>query len=373
MQRVQARRFSMMVGVAVCFAALAATVAGYATAAAEEPPVSSGPSGPASIVGIGDSYLSGEAAGDYVEGTDSDTNRCHRSLHSLVVVAAATHPEPRQAYNLACSGATTADLRRYGTERYGERPQVEQLRRLAEQVDVRTVVVSIGGNDIGFGGMIRDCVASFLPLVDDCHPAIDAALPTKLAEVQPQIGAVLDDVAAALAEAGYPLGHTDVVLLSYPSPVTEKIRSPWLRLAQGCPFTLADLAYARTGLTPAIAAAWAEVAAVHGARFLDVSRAFEGHEVCARGATFDTEWAKGIFVNTAQISRGLGTHLVSQSMHPNQAGHAALGGCLAAFLLTEEARAQCVVEPDRPDVAIPVALPVGVPAVVATGAASSSS
>ncbi|MEZ5261078.1 MAG: hypothetical protein R2755_04720 [Acidimicrobiales bacterium] len=97
-----------------------------------------------------------------------------------------------------------------------------------------------------------------------------------------------------------------MILLSYPSPVTEKIRDPWLRALQGCPFTSTDLAYARTGLTADIATAWSAVAAAHDARYLDLSRSLEGHEVCAAGATEQTEWAKGIFVNTARSATGWG-------------------------------------------------------------------
>ena len=110
------------------------------------------------------------------------------------------------------------------------------------------------------------------------------------------------------------------------------IRTPWLRLPMGCPFTIEDMRFARTVLAPAIADAWATVAADRGARFLDLSRALEGHEVCARAATAATEWVQGISVDLGQIVNGVGANLVQQSLHPNVAGHAQLGRCISAFV-----------------------------------------
>ena len=314
---------------------------------------------PSAIVAIGDSYLSGEAAGDYAPGTDTASNQCHQSTRSLIHQTGLTNVDV--ALNLACSGSTTANLRLGGTDRYGGRSQIEQLGDILAVYDVRAVVVSVGGNDLGFGEMIRDCIAAYLPLVADCGDAIAARLPAQLDQVSASVGAVLDDVHAVLAEGGHGPDDAQVVLVSYPSPVTERIRSPWLRLAMGCPFTLNDLAFARNELTPSIANAWAEVAASRGDRFLDLSRALEGHEVCARGASPGSEWAKGIFVNTAQIRRCIGMHLISQSLHPNEVGHAQLGRCLGRFLAMTDASALCLADPDHDGALTAVATTVSAP------------
>jgi len=157
---------------------------------------------------------------------------------------------------------------------------------------------------------------------------------------------VLGDIRAVMAAAGYHDDDYVLVLQSYPSPVTERVRTSWLRLSMGCPFTIGDMEFARTVLTPAIAEAWATVAAGRGARFLDLSRAFEGHEVCAAGATPATEWVQGISVDFGQILNGVGANLVQQSLHPNAAGHAQIGRCITAIVTASVSRGACIAGPD---------------------------
>ena len=45
-------------------------------------PVRSGGAPLTNYVALGDSYQSGEGAGDYLAGTDTDANKCHRSVHA---------------------------------------------------------------------------------------------------------------------------------------------------------------------------------------------------------------------------------------------------------------------------------------------------
>ena len=78
----------------------------------------------------------------------------------------------------------------------------------------------------------------------------------------------------------------------------------------------------------------------------DLSRALEGHEVCARAATAATEWVQGISVDLGQIANGVGANLVQQSLHPNVAGHAQLGRCISAFVGGTAPRGTCVAGAD---------------------------
>lgn len=107
---------------------------------------------------LGDSYSSGEGAGDYLEGTDQNTrrgaNQCHKSRSTYL------HPlfRPSDVELIACSGATTHHI---GTDpasgvREEQVPLLAERQRDAGPVDA--AFMTIGGNDIGFGQVVRQCL-----------------------------------------------------------------------------------------------------------------------------------------------------------------------------------------------------------------------
>lgn len=312
---------------------------GAAVAESSAPAPAALPAGPTAIVAMGDSYLSGESAGSYEAGTDQPGNFCHRSALSTVRVTTVAGVD--RAVNLACSGATTDNVRSGGTARFGEIAQTDALAQIARDNRVVAVVVSIGGNDVGFGEIIQDCLVAYLPFVPSCRELLEPQLPSRLAAVVPKVDRVLADIRQTMSTAGYADSDYTLVLQSYPSPVTENVRAWWRRLSSGCPFEFTDLLFSRTVLTPAISAAWRPVAQRHGTAFLDLSHAFDGHEVCARGITQQQEWATGITVDLAQIRNGVGANIVAESLHPNAAGHAQIARCLSALLAAPLPAAAC--------------------------------
>lgn len=127
------------------------------------------------VVNIGDSYSSGEGApgdtpGGYIPVSDTngdDTyyqNACHRSVNSWTnravlpgaTATVASRDSTRDAtldyHSVACSGAQATNLL---TTKQWEPPQLSQ-----GYLDENTTLVtmSIGGNDIGFGDIIRGCI-----------------------------------------------------------------------------------------------------------------------------------------------------------------------------------------------------------------------
>ncbi|RAG80320.1 hypothetical protein DN069_38755, partial [Streptacidiphilus pinicola] len=123
---------------------------------------------------MGDSYISGEAGrwlgnSDDTSGSRDGTDRayvngsydptvvygptynsgCDRSDTAEVNSAPGLAQSTR--INIACSGATTANVLRAadgGQSFKGEAPQADQLAQLAATDDVQTIVLSIGGNDL---------------------------------------------------------------------------------------------------------------------------------------------------------------------------------------------------------------------------------
>ena len=176
--------------------------------------------------------------------------------------------------NLACSGAQTVNVFRAsegGTGQNGEQPQADQLAAVAATHDVDTVVLSIGGNDLGFADIIPACVVAHATATR-CEPgqqaAVDAAMPTALADV----ARAVDEVRAVLAAQGQPVGSYRLVLQSYPSPVPRGDDNRYAELAGGrlgiggCPIGNSDSDWARDSLVPQISDNLAAVAAATGRR-----------------------------------------------------------------------------------------------------------
>src|SRR5262245_54211585 len=119
---------------------------------------------PTAIVGLGDSLMSGESTGSYVAGTDTLTNRCHRSPNAFIFKTGVTAD---RTFDLACSGAVASDLwlDHVGSvplggnvlPDFGQASQLTRLREIARTYDVKAVVVDVGVNDYGFIYSVVDC------------------------------------------------------------------------------------------------------------------------------------------------------------------------------------------------------------------------
>lgn len=315
---------------------------------------------PTAAVSLGDSYISGEAGRWEGNSSNSFGNRsgtdraaerrgwfwryvpeniygstfggCGRSDVAPILSADLSVDE---SINLACAGAGTANVissNSGGVGRNGEAPQVDQLAAVAATHDVELVVLSIGGNDLGFSDIVIDCVlrysfsTRFAP--NTCagpqQDNVTAALPNAMAGV----ATALDDIHRTLAAAG----DTDyrLVLQSYPAPLPEGddfrySENGFSRLTRGCPFWDSDADWTNQWLIPTLTSELEAVAAANNADFLDLSNALSGREACAdtaaQGSGSNAEWVR--FVGTG-ITQGN----AAESVHPNAFGQQALGTCL---------------------------------------------
>lgn len=117
------------------------------------------------VVAMGDSYASGEGTFGYDAGTDvKGVNECHRSprswqrnvnLPGLGMSSAANSGIDYQ--QVACSGAVSDNILKDG--QWGEPKQLDALKGNEDYV-----LLSIGGNDLGFADIVRDCL-----LLEDCY------------------------------------------------------------------------------------------------------------------------------------------------------------------------------------------------------------
>lgn len=113
----------------------------------------------------GDSFSSGE--GDtthnkkrYESGTDSATNRCHRSLKAFPYTVQQRLAESQgENYKLifrACSGAKIYDYRHRNSAQ--SKPEEPAQRDTIDPKRTRLVTITLGGNDAGFGNVVGNCM-----------------------------------------------------------------------------------------------------------------------------------------------------------------------------------------------------------------------
>ncbi|MFD7586098.1 glycosyl hydrolase family 18 protein [Kitasatospora sp. NPDC059811] len=342
------------------------------------------------VVSMGDSYISGEGgrwagnanaspSGD-VWGTDRKDgcgggqdcvygatsyeggNRCDRSDVAPIMSAVFGGIPRERRFNIACSGARTEHI--IDKAYQGEAPQAEQLARLAKDYDVKTIVVSIGGNDLGFSDIIRDCVQRYWVGVfsGTCNsgspdtslqekPGQTTPLQEKLEKTREGVHNALQKIRSVMTDAGYTSEDYELVLSTYPNPLPRSTQMqygfPTRYTTGGCPFRNADADWARDELMPDLTAALRAASLETGASLLNVEDAFAGHELCnqnAKQATSgnsranplpeaDAEWVRWI---PYQFDMSKGWLWGSQgdkqeAVHPNAYGQKALGACLTAF------------------------------------------
>ncbi|MFD5509295.1 GDSL-type esterase/lipase family protein [Streptomyces sp. NPDC127051] len=324
--------------------------------------VASPGTGPTAVVSMGDSYISGEGGrwkGNSLTnsgnrtGTDrawvsgntydpakvygSTADGCHRSDSAEVKSAGAIADV---AVNLACSGATSENVFRAsngGVVYKGEAPQADQLAAVAAANNVKVIALSIGGNDLGFADIIKDCALDFVLWNSYCYDDQQSGVDQKMDAVMANVGKSVDEIRAVMRAAGYTDSSYRIVLQSYPSPIprgaeNRYTQSDWSRLnTGGCPFWNRDSDWARDSLVPQIAGRLKGVAAAKGVQFLDLRDMMQGREVCAKASkqvsssapasAKTSEWARWIDSSETQGP-------VQESMHPNYFGQLAVGRCL---------------------------------------------
>lgn len=332
---------------------------------------------PTAIVTMGDSYISGEAGrweGNWSSssgdrgGTDraayrwrgiwlydatriygaTDSSGCHRSDVAEVI---SNDIAVDAQVNLACSGADTGNIVRAangGVSHRGEAPQADQLAAVAAGHDVEMIVLSIGGNDLGFADIIIDCTVeyntspSWWP--NTCNGEQQTNVDNRMAAAMAGVGTAIDEIRAVMSAAGQGSETYRLVLQSYPSPIPNGnefrySQSGWTRTTTGgCPFWNVDATWARSSLVPQIADNLEAVAADKGVEFLDLRDQLDGREVCsvstAQGSGPDAEWARMLVTGITQGE-------AQESMHPNALGQRATGTCLTLLYASTPGSYDC--------------------------------
>jgi lysophospholipase L1-like esterase len=280
-------------------AVLAAAVAGTLLAAAP-PAGAAAPTG--RYVALGDSYTAGPLIPTQV---DLNCLRSNRNYPSLVAASAGS----TALADVSCSGATTADILVGGSGELGIAlpPQLS-----AVTADTSLVTVEIGGNDIGFSGIISDCAQASLnsPFGSPCKNTYTAGgtdqLRARIDATAPKVASVLRSVRAAAPGAR-------IVVLGYPAILPDSGYGCWPVV----PIAYQDVPYLR-GVEKALNTMLANTAAANDASYADVYTPSIGHDTC-KGSS--TRWVEGLIPENS-----------AAPFHPNARGEAGMATALLGTL-----------------------------------------
>lgn len=264
-------------------------------------------------VGLGDSYSSGEGAWDYDEGTDFDDrddlwpfndddeshNRCHRSSNAYSRIIDRQNDFAGGSTFVACSGSLMSDLDNPNHKETDEDPQLDSLGE-----DVSLVTMSMGGNDLGFADVVKDCVVNGeggVGFLAKCQEKHDQRITDLLPKMREQLIERYLQIKAAAPNAR-------VIILGYPELFVDNPSDNYGNLL----FKEDQVWMNEKGA--ALNAMLREAAREAGVEFVDPTEAFRDH-----GIGSDDPWIN-------DLDFGGPGMMVSDpsSFHPNAAGHAAL-------------------------------------------------
>ena len=261
-----ARRLSVLTAAALAFAGLAAP-----SPAAPAARAAAGPSD--AYVALGDSYT----AGPLIPNQILDWIGCLRSDHNYPHLLAPALGLP-QFRDVSCSGAQTRDM----TASQNVWPKANPPQLDALDASTRVVTLEIGGNDIGFSGIISGC-ATASPFGSPCKSkyvvnGVDE-LRRRIDETGPKVAAVIQGIRARAPQA-------KIFVLGYPAILPDTGYGCWPTM----PIAWLDVAYLRVKhkeLNATIAAR----ATANGAYYVDVYSPSVGHDTCK---TIGTRWVEPI-------------------------------------------------------------------------------
>ncbi|MFE3037815.1 SGNH/GDSL hydrolase family protein [Streptomyces canus] len=288
-----------MVGVLMACATLA-TMAGVVRSAHDQAQAAPAAKGP--YVALGDSYT----AGPKIPGRTGTPAGCDRSDHNYpALVASWLGVKDTGFRDVSCSGATLADLTRPQVTDHGTNPP--QLSALSPKT--RLVTLGIGGNDIGFGSMIRRCVTlgvayqalgsgKYIPENTPCerHYLNDGS-----DRVKREIEATGERLAGALTEINRRAPQARVYVVGYPAILPAD--------GNGCgrelPLAPGDMSYLREK-EQQLNSELRERAQASGAVYVDTYGPSEGRDACSNAAT---RWIEPLVPRSPAVA-----------VHPNARG-----------------------------------------------------
>ncbi|MBI2592224.1 hypothetical protein HYW36_01985 [Candidatus Saccharibacteria bacterium] len=280
------------------------------------------------LLGVGESYISGEGAFNYQSGTDTADNKCHLSLISYPYLIG-RDLNYNSYHSVACSGGRADDITNSGLDYRGQAQNRTILRseRTAQDVDSifasfkpgyvnqsdfvsryqpKVILLSIGGNDIGFSKIVTRCAAPWELTI--CYSNYEDRLEL-VREMNNQVFPRLVQTYQTIKSAGAP--DSRIYVIGYP-----QIAKPGGNCALNIHLNQEEILFSEqliSYLNTVIKLATLKA----GVSYVDTEDAFNGHRLCE--AKPGSVAINGLTLgNDAPFSFG---PIGNESYHPNDLGH----------------------------------------------------
>ncbi|GHG66106.1 SGNH/GDSL hydrolase family protein [Streptomyces griseocarneus] len=218
--------------IAACGAAAALVAGALAPATAANPAPHAAPKPRAEhYVALGDSFTAGSLIPVQIDAACGRSNRNYPSLTARWL-------SPAEFRDVSCGGAKTDDMWRPqpGT---GKPEQFAALK-----ADTTLVSIGIGGNDIGFGEVVRACTYAIPKPIPDGNPCEQRYTKGGIDQLAERILETAPKVAAVLAEIRKRSHNAHVIVVGFPAILSENAAD-----AEGCKASLrmpvGDIPYLR--------------------------------------------------------------------------------------------------------------------------------
>lgn len=214
---------------------------------------------------------------------------------------------------VACSGATTAHVLSQGQYPnsppgvHGGEPQLKTVQNFAAAGAPQLITIGIGGNDAGFGGIIKHCA---LALTSCADPGWAGGVISRVNRT------MYDNVKSTFTALTIAFPEATIVAFGYPSVIDDP--------NQACVFGIdaTEMAWLKYALLPAVNEAIKDATTDTGITYVDTTAATLGHGICS-----PEPWINGVRAGDDRVKIGFLSPpkvVANESFHPNQRAHDAI-------------------------------------------------
>jgi lysophospholipase L1-like esterase len=281
---------------------------------------------------MGDSYASGEGTFAYIDGTDTDLNKCHQSLDAYSFLM---EPSLGSTQSVACAGAVMGNIKRFSDHKMNQllgvkdsdiskadadqaiashTPGFVDQDLFVLQDNPQAVTISIGGNDIGFSSIIKRCILPFndgSSLDQDCYATYEDRL-----ELVNTINEQFNKLVGTYTHLRANDPTRRIYVIGYP-----QIVQPDGDCGLNVHLSQSETEFA-SQLISYLDYVIQQASAKAGVFYVDTQQALDGHELCQSG---EDKAVNGLTAGNDKF------HVFgNESYHPNRLGHQLLANDILA-------------------------------------------